>query len=52
VIVSSAAFSSVIFILFWDETLHKLDDQGGIGLLINIAILFAVLILGWPELGL
>ncbi len=49
VIVSSAAFSVVIFILFWDGKMQKLDDKGGIGLLLNIAILVAVLILRWPD---
>lgn len=39
VTVGVAAFSSVIFILFWDGKLKRLDDQGGIGLLINLAIL-------------
>ncbi len=45
VVVVSAAFSAVIFILFWDGERQKLDNKGGIGLLINIAILVAVLIL-------
>jgi hypothetical protein len=49
VVVGSAAFSAVIFILFWDGKMRKLDDKGGIGLLINIAILVAVLILRWPD---
>lgn len=44
VVVGGAAFSAVIFILFWDGELHKLDDKGGIGLLISIALLVAVLI--------
>jgi hypothetical protein len=49
VVVGAAAFSAVIVILFWDGKMQKLDDQGGIGLLINIAILVAVLILRWPD---
>jgi hypothetical protein len=51
VVVASAAFSAVIFILSWDGEMRKLDDKGGIGLLINIAILIAVLLLRWPHLG-
>jgi hypothetical protein len=51
VIVGSAAFSAVIIILFWDGKKRKLDDKGGIALLINIAILVALLILRWPYLG-
>ena len=51
VVVGSAAFSAMIFILFWDGELRQLDDKGGIGLLINIAIIGAVLMLQWLELG-
>jgi len=51
VVVGSAAFSAVIVVLFWDGELQKLADKGGIGLLINIAILVALLILRWPSLG-
>jgi hypothetical protein len=51
VVVVSAAFSAVIIILFWDGELQKLDDKGGIALLINIAILVALLVLRWPHLG-
>lgn len=46
-VVGTAVFSSLIIILFWDGKLHKLDDQGGIGLLINIAILIAAFVPGW-----
>jgi hypothetical protein len=48
-VVGSAAFSAVIIFLFWDGELQKLDDKGGIGLLINIAVLVSVLILRWPD---
>jgi len=51
VIVASAAFSAGIIILFWDGVVQNLDDKGLIGLLINIAILVALLILRWPSLG-
>jgi fatty acid desaturase len=51
VVVGAAVFSAVIFILFWDGELGNLDDKGGIGLLINIAIISAILFLRWPELG-
>ena len=45
VIVTSAAVSAVIFILFWDGKAKMLDAKGGIGLLIDLAILVAVLVL-------
>jgi hypothetical protein len=51
VVVGSAAFSAVIIILFWDGAMQMLDDKGGIGLLINLSILVALLILRWPSLG-
>jgi hypothetical protein len=49
--VGSAAFSAGIIILFWDGKLQRMDDKGLIGLLINIAILVALLILRWPSVG-
>jgi hypothetical protein len=49
VVVGSAAFSTAIFILFWDGKLQMLADKGGIGLLISVAILVAVLIFRWPS---
>jgi hypothetical protein len=51
VVVGSAAFSAAIFVLFWNGRLQKLPDQGAIAILINVAILFAVLILQWPDFG-
>lgn len=49
VVVSAAAFSAVIYILFWDGVMQRLADKGGIGLLINLAILAVVLLLRWPD---
>ncbi len=49
VIVSAAVFSAVIYFLFWNGTMQQLDDQGWIGILINIALLVAVLVLKWPD---
>lgn len=50
VVVGSTIFSSLIFILFWDGEMQRLDAKGGIGLLINIVILVPVFILRWPDL--
>jgi len=49
VVLASAVFSTGIYILFWDGKMQKLHDKGGIALLINLAILVAVLILQWPD---
>ena len=51
VVVAAAAFSAGIFVLFWNGRLQKLPDQGAIAILINVAILVAVLILHWPDFG-
>lgn len=50
-VVGSAAFSAAIFVLFWDGTLQRLDNQGAIAILLNAAILVAVLVLHWPDFG-
>ncbi len=50
-VVSAAAFSTAIFVLFWDGSRHRLDNQGAFAILINAAILFAVLVLQWPAFG-
>jgi hypothetical protein len=49
VVVSAAVFSAVIFVLFWNGKLENLADQGAVAILINVAILVAVLILRWPD---
>jgi uncharacterized membrane protein YphA (DoxX/SURF4 family) len=51
VVVCAAAFSSIVYILLWDGRMQNLDGQGGVGILINIAILIVVLILLWPDFG-
>jgi len=41
VVVGAVLFSSAIFIFFWDGKREKLDAKGGIGIIINIAIVVA-----------
>jgi hypothetical protein len=48
VVVGVAAFSSLVYILFWNGRMQNLDGQGVVGILIDIAILLAVLIFRWP----
>jgi hypothetical protein len=50
-VVAPALFSAVVFVLLWDGKMQKLPDRGLIGLLVNAAILVAVLLLRWPDLG-
>jgi hypothetical protein len=44
VVVGSAVFSAIFIMFFWDATRRRMRDQGGIGLLIDLAILVAVLV--------
>ena len=38
VAVGAAGVSSALYVVFWDGTRRKLHDQGGIGILINVAV--------------
>lgn len=49
--VGTAAFSATLFVLFWDGGWQNLDDKGAFALLINAAILAAVLVFQWPDVG-
>ena len=49
VVVATAVFSSVVYLLFWDGGFQHLDNKGGVGILINLAILAALLIFQWPK---
>ena len=49
VVVGAAILSSLVFIFFWNGSLRNLDAQGALGILIDIAILVAVLIFRWPP---
>ena len=51
VVVAAAAFSATVFLLFWNGKTQKLAQQGAIAILINLAILFYVLVLQWPDFG-
>lgn len=51
VVVGVAVFSSLVYFLFWNGRMQDLDGQGGIGILIDLAILLAVLLFRWPQLG-
>ena len=48
VIIGSAAFSAAIIILFWDGRIQMPVEKGLLGLLINLALLVALLIFGQP----
>jgi hypothetical protein len=50
-VVGAAVVSTAIFLLFWDGTPRRLDNQGAIAVLINVVILVAVVVVGWPAFG-
>ena len=45
----AVVFSTLIWILFWDGTLHNLSGQGLYAILINIGIFLAARVFHWPE---
>ena len=45
-VIGSAGLSTLIYLLCWDGTFQRLPDQGAIGILINAAIVAAVLTVG------
>ncbi len=50
-VVAAAVLSVILYAFFWNGRLQHLDGQGGVGILINIAILVAVLLFRWPQFG-
>jgi len=51
VVLSAASVSTAAFVLLWNGRLRALGDQGLYGVLINAAILVAVLGFGWPDVA-
>lgn len=44
VVAGVAIFSTIIYLLFWDGGFQNLDGEGGVGILINMAILTIVIV--------
>jgi len=44
----AAALSSAIYLVFWDGKFQFLDAKGGVGLLINLAILVLIFVFKFP----
>jgi uncharacterized membrane protein YphA (DoxX/SURF4 family) len=49
VVVGTLMLSSVLYLVMWNGQFRRLDNQGGIGILINIGILLAVIVFRWPT---
>lgn len=45
----AAVLSILVFVSFWDGKSKELADQGGVGVLIDLAILAVILIFHWPS---
>lgn len=50
VVVSAALISTAIYVFSWDGVIQSLDNKGGLGILINLAILISLLAFHWPNL--
>jgi hypothetical protein len=50
-VAGAAIFSAITFLLMWDGGWQHLDDKGAVGLMINLALLVAVAVLHWPQVG-
>ncbi len=48
-VIATTAFSIILYILFWNGQLQQLDSQGGVGILIDAAILAAIILFRWPK---
>jgi hypothetical protein len=49
IVVGSATFSTVLFALFWDGRTEHLSEKGAVGVLIDLAILLAVVVVPWRQ---
>ena len=47
-VTGAAILSSVIYLAFWNGKFQALDQQGALGILINLALVVSVWILRWP----
>lgn len=49
VVIGGTVLSTVLYLLLWNGKMQGLDNQGFIGVLINLAILVVLLIFRWPK---
>jgi len=49
IVIGGVLLSTVTYLLLWNGQMQRLDNQGFVGILINLAILAALLILRWPK---
>lgn len=49
IVISAAIFSTIIYLLLWNGSFENLANNGWVGILINLLILFVMLIFKWPK---
>ena len=49
VMITAAALSSAVFVLFWDGAVAKLHDKGAVGVAINVAMVVLAVGFGLPS---
>jgi hypothetical protein len=49
VIVGAATISTVLYLALWNGKIQRLDQQGAVGIILDAAILAAVLLFRWPR---
>ncbi|NJC96375.1 MAG: hypothetical protein C3F07_18375 [Anaerolineales bacterium] len=49
IVIGGSLLSSIAYLLLWNGKMQRLDNQGLIGILVNLAILFVLLVLNWPR---
>jgi len=49
IVIGGVLLSTVTYLLLWNGQMQRLDNQGFVGILINLAILAALLIFRWPK---
>ena len=49
IVIGGVLLSTVTYLLLWNGQMQRLDNQGFIGILINLAILAALLVFRWPK---
>lgn len=49
IVIGGVLLSTITYLLLWNGQMQRLDNQGFIGILINLAILGTVLIFRWPK---
>jgi hypothetical protein len=49
IVIGETLLSTIAYLLLWNGKMQRLDNQGLIGILINLAILFVLFVLRWPK---